>query len=98
MSELFDATQMLKTATPALKLETPALKLNEGVKCPHCESRNLMLFINKKIADVIHFNDGVLDFKQHNALNLFHSITFECKDCESRFTDETVKNLDQIFL
>lgn len=98
MTELFDATQMLKTAIPTLKMETPTLNLSESAKCPNCESRNLILFINKKVADVIHFNNGVLDFKQHNAVNIFHSITFECKDCESRFSDESITNLDQIFL
>lgn len=98
MSEYLDASQILKTEIPALKMDTPPLALNESVKCPKCESRNLILFINKKISDVIHFNNGDLDFKQHNAVNIFHSITFECKDCENRFSDESVKNVEQIFL
>jgi len=91
MSECLNATQILK-------LDTSPLSLSEKVKCPECHSRNLMLFINKKIADVIHFNNGVLDFKQHNAVNLFHCITLECKDCEHRFEHESIKNVDQIFL
>ncbi|APM50920.1 hypothetical protein BS615_19550 (plasmid) [Acinetobacter baumannii] len=60
-------------------MDTPPLALNESVKCPKCESRNLILFINKKISDVIHFNNGDLDFKQHNAVNIFIAFHLNAK-------------------
>lgn len=91
MSEYINAEQILKMAP------TP-LALNENIRCPTCSSRNVFLYVNRKSADVMHFVNGVLDFKQHDAVSVFSSISMECKQCGTKFENSSVTNINQIFI